>query len=174
MIMLRNYKILGFTLALGLGTQALAQAPAASAVMGKGLYEQTGSNSCSYCHGIDGNGGKIAAAAKLSEPKTWKSWKALGGDAAFAKDKAGFLKNLEDSLTEMIQKGAIAFNAGYKKTHYDWKKTGGTINAQMLGLGGAPSTAWLNKFKERGVTKEIAARSAFLHVQTLDKQGVFK
>lgn len=163
------------SLAIGLASAAVqANAPAASAAMGKGLYEQTGSNSCSYCHGIDGNGGKIAAAAKLSEPKTWKSYKALGGDAAFGKDSKKFLANLEDALVEMIQKGAIAFNASYKKPHYDFKAAGGQINAQMLGLGGAPSTAWLNKFKDRGVTKAIAAKSAYLHVQTLDKQGVFK
>jgi mono/diheme cytochrome c family protein len=161
----------------GLGILAFqnpSQALDPSAVMGAGLYDQAGSNSCSYCHGKDGNGGKIAAAAKLSEPKTWKSWKALGGDAAFAKDKAGFLKNLEESITALIKQGAISFNAGFKKPYYDWAKTGGTLNAQMLGLAGAPSQAWMKKFKDRGVDKDIAAKSAYLHVQTLDKQGVFK
>jgi hypothetical protein len=44
----------------------------------------------------------------------------------------------------------------------------------MLGLTGAPSTAWLSRFKDKGVTREIAAKSLYLYIQTLDKDGFFK
>ena len=47
-----------------LALQQTSQALEATADMGKGLYEQTGANSCLYCHGIDGKGGKVAAAAE--------------------------------------------------------------------------------------------------------------
>jgi cytochrome c553 len=167
-------KLIRFSLAGFAAFSASVFAIEASAPMGKGLYDQTGSNSCSYCHGIDGNGGKIAAAAKLSEPKTWKSYKALGGDAAFNKDKVAFLKNLEESIVTLIKQGGIAFNSSFKKPFYDWSKTGGPINAQMLGLSGPPSQAWMKKFKDKGVDKDIAAKAAYLHIKTLDKQGVFK
>lgn len=142
--------------------------------MGQGLYEQPGANSCMYCHGITGEGGKVAAAAKLDQPKTWKVYKALGGDAAFAKDKAAFLKNMEEATLNLIQKGAIAHNAAFKKPFFDWSKTGGPYNSQMLGITGAPSAAWIKKYEAKGVTKEVAAKAAYLHVQKLDKQGVFK
>jgi hypothetical protein len=146
----------------------------ASAVMGQGLYEQSGSNSCSFCHGISGTDGKVAAAAKLTTPKAWKSFKALGGDAAYSKNKVEFLKNLEDAVVDVIAKGAIAHNSSYKVAGYDLGRAGGPLNAQMLGVAGAPSSAWINKYKDRGVTKEIAARAAYLHIQSFDTQGVFK
>ena len=162
------------TLASTLGFLSQAQAIDPSAAMGQGLYEQQGSNSCSFCHGIDGKGGKVADAAKLNTPKAWKTFKALGGEAELKKNKTAFLKNMEEAIVDLIAKGAIAHNSTFKKPHHDFKKSGGPVNAQMLGLGGAPSAAWVNKFKERGVTKDIAARSAYLHIQSFDTQGVFK
>ncbi|MBS1985627.1 MAG: hypothetical protein JST16_15805 [Bdellovibrionales bacterium] len=145
-----------------------------NAAMGQGLYEQAGANSCLYCHGTGGHDGKVAVAAKLNQPKTWKVYKALGGDAAFAKDKADFLKKMEEATVDLIVKGAIAHNSSFKPAWFDWKKTGGTYNAQMLGVTGAPSAAWINKYKDKGVTKEIAAKAAYLHIQSFDSQGVFK
>ena len=158
------------TLSLSFSAQA---APAPSPAMGKGLYEQQGSNSCLYCHGIEGQGGKVKDAANLTQPKTWKSYKALGGDAAFAKNKEEFRKKLNESVANLIEKGAIAHNMGYKGAGYDWSKIQ-KFNSQMLGLSGAPSSAWLTKYKDKGVTKEIAAQAAMLHLANLDKQGVLK
>ncbi len=162
------------TFSVALAAASMAQAGEPNVAMGQGLYEQQGANSCLYCHGVDGNGGKVAVAAKLTQPKTWKSYKGLGGDAAFAKDKAGFLKNLADSVTDLILKGALAHNATYKNPAYDSKKAGGAFNAQMYGLTAAPSVAWLNKFKDKGVTKDLAAKSVYLYIQKFDTQGVFK
>ncbi len=150
-----------------------AHALSPNKAMGQAIYEQSGANSCVYCHGVGGTGGKVAQAAKLTQPKTWRTYRGLGGDAAYKKNKAEFLKNMDEALIDLIQKGAIAHNAGFKKDYFDWKKAGGTYNAQMLGLGGAPSTAWLNRQKDKGVTKEIAAEAALMFVKTLDKEGVF-
>ncbi len=164
-------------LTLGMGmlfvmnrTQALEP----TVVMGQGLYEQSGSNSCSFCHGVTGTNGKVAAAAKLTTPKAWKSFKALGGEAAYSKNKAEFMKSLEAAVVDIIAKGAIAHNSSFKAANHDFSRAGGPINAQMLGLAGAPSSAWINKYKDRGVTKEIAAKAAYLHIQSFDTQGVFK
>jgi len=161
-------------LILGASFSHTASAIDPSAAMGQGLYEQTGANSCLYCHGQGGHGGKTAGAADLSKPKTWKVYKALGGDAALAKNKSEFLKNMEEASLNLIEKGAIAHNAGFKKPYFDWKKTGGTYNAQMLGLGGAPSVAWLGRFKDKGVTKALAAKAVYLYLNSIDTQSVFK
>lgn len=158
---------------LGLGLAA-SSVQAQNEAMGQGLFEQQGANSCMYCHGIDGKGGKVAVAAKLDSPKTWKVYKALGGDAAMAKNKAEFLKNMEEASVNLILKGAISHNASFKKPYFDWSKTGGTYNAQMLGITGAPSTAWINKYKAKGVTKETAAKAAYMYIHKFDTQGVFK
>ena len=99
---------------------------------------------------------------------------ALGGDAAFTKDKAAFLKKMEEATVHLIMKGAIMHNSTYKPAGFDWSKTGGPYDAQMLGISGAPSKSWINKYKERGVTPEIAAKSAYLYLQKFDGQGVFK
>jgi len=116
----------------------------------------------------------VAAAAKLTHPKQWKTYKGLGGDAAYAKNPQEFLKRLEEGVVNVIQKGAIAHNSGFKPAWFDWKATGGPINGQMLGLTGAPSTAWLSRFKDKGVTREVAALSLYLYIQSFDVDGVFK
>jgi cytochrome c553 len=144
-----------------------------SASMGQGLFEQQGANSCQHCHGMTGEGGKVATAAKLTQPKTWQTYKALGGDAAFKKNPAEFKKNMEEAVVNLIKVGAIAHNSTFKKSYLDWKKIR-PFDVQMLGLTGAPSASWLSKYKDRGVDKAIAAQAAYLHVQTFDKQGVFK
>lgn len=162
------------SLILATGVLSVSAAYAQNEGMGQGLFEQQGANSCMYCHGIDGNGGKVAAAAKLTQPKTWKVYKALGGDAALAKNKAEFLKNMEDATVDLIMKGAISHTASYKKPFFDWSKTGGPYNAQMLGTTAAPSMAWINKYKDKGVTKEIAAKAVYMYTHKFDTQGVFK
>ena len=150
-----------------------ASALTASSKMGKGLYSQKGANSCLYCHGVSGEGGSVKAAAKLSRPKTWKIYKILGGDAAFKKDKDSFLKQMKEATVNVILQGAIRHNATFKKPWFDLKKAGKPYDAQMLGVMGAPSMAWLRKYKSKGVTKEIAAESAYLYVQSFDKDSLF-
>jgi hypothetical protein len=173
---MKNFVKLGSTLfavvLFSMPVSSWAQAKA-SQVMGQGLYEQKGSNSCLFCHGIDGKGGNVKAAAKLSEPKTWKSFAALGGEAAWKKDPTKFEAALHDSMVHLILKGAIRHNATYKPAGFDWKAIK-PFDAQMMGLGGAASVAWLKKYKDRGVTPEMAAEAAYLHVKTLDSQGIFK
>ena len=44
----------------------------------------------------------------------------------------------------------------------------------MMGLTGAPSASWLSRMKDRGVTKEVAAKSLVAYIKTLDKDGFWK
>lgn len=166
--------------AAGALTAMLARAAhaAPSAELGAKIYtvetaagKPAPANSCMYCHGISGEGGAVAAAAKLDKPKDWKSFKALGGEAEFKKDPAGFLKKFEEAISNVILVGSIRHNLTYKNNGYDLKKAGGQLNAQMLGLTGAPSMAYL---KKNNISKEDAVQALVLHVKTLDKQGVFK
>jgi cytochrome c553 len=142
-----------------------------SQVMGQGLYEQNGGNSCMFCHGISGEGGNVKEAAKLDLPKTWKTYKALGGDAAYNKDPKGFIEKMKKAVEDLIRLGAIRHNATYKEPGFDWSKIT-PFNAQMMGLGGAASVAWMKKYQKRGVNAEIAAESLWLHLKSMDKQGV--
>jgi hypothetical protein len=140
--------------------------------MGQGLFEQQGSNSCMFCHGIDGKKGNVAAAANLSQPKTWRGWKGVGGDASYSKDPKTFVANLKKHVVDLVKNGAIRHNANYKDPSFNWKAAG-PFNSQMVGLGGAASQQWLKRMAERGVTDEIAAQSLWLHIsQKLDQQGV--
>lgn len=148
--------------------------PAVMLKAGDGLFHQTGANSCVYCHGTPDQAGKVAAAAKLHLPKTWKIYKILGGDGAFAKDKAGFLQKLHDATVHLIAKGAVSHNVSFKQPWYDVAKGGGAYDSQMLGVGGPPSKAWIKKYEKRGMTPEIAAEAALVYIKTIDTQGVFK
>jgi cytochrome c553 len=148
--------------------------PAIQAKAGDGLYHQSGANSCLYCHGTPDQAGKVAAAAKLHMPKTWKIYKILGGDGAYAKNKAEFLKNMHDATVHLIAKGAVTHNVSYKEPWYDVSKGGGAYDSQMVGLGGPPSKAWVKKYeKSRAMTPEIAAESVYIYIKSLDTQGVF-
>lgn len=152
--------------------QAFAELKA-SQVMGQGLYEQNGGNSCLFCHGISGEGGNVKEAAKLDLPKTWKTYKALGGDAAYNKDPKAFLEKMEKAIENLMRLGAIRHNASYKEAGFDWSKIA-PFNAQMMGLSGAASVSWMKKYQTRGVNAEIASKSLWLHLGALDKQGVLK
>ncbi|MEO5667699.1 MAG: hypothetical protein ABIR96_06560 [Bdellovibrionota bacterium] len=164
-------KILYVTL-LGAAPAAFCQAQPSEG-MGKGLFHFEGANSCVFCHGIGGENGNVKEAAKLDHPKTWKVYAALGGDAAFKKDSAAFLAKMKTASIDLITLGAIRHNATYKADGYN-KAAIKPYNAQMMGITGSASVAWMNKYKEKGVTPAIAAESAWAYVQTLDKDGVFK
>lgn len=152
--------------------QGFAQATA-SEPMGKGLYNAEGANSCLFCHGIGGDGGSIKDAAKLSHPKTWKAYAALGGDVAFKKDPAKFVAAMKAASKNIIKLGAIRHNATYKADGYDKTKIK-NYNAQMMGLSGAASIAWMKKYQDKGMNADIASEAAWLHIITFDKDGVFK
>lgn len=161
-----------FVLLLASAPSSFAQAKPTK-FMGQGLYEQNGSNSCLYCHGTGGHDGKIAVSANLTKPKTWKSFKGAGGEAALGKNREEFLAHLEEAVVHVIKNGATIHNSGFKKDWYDAGRAGGNVNSQMVGLGGSPSVAWLKKYADRGVTKDIAAKSTYLFIQTLDSEAVF-
>jgi hypothetical protein len=157
---------------MSLTPQAFAQVQPSEG-MGKGLYNVEGANSCIFCHGIGGEGGNIKEAAKLKHPKTWKAFAAAGGEAAFKKDPKAFVARMKASTLNIIQLGAIRHNASYKAEGYN-KAAIKPYNAQMMGLSGAASVAWMNKYKDKGITPAIAAESAWLYIQTFDQDGVFK
>jgi hypothetical protein len=111
------------------------------------------------------------AAAKLSQPTTWKIYKILGGKAEYTKNKADFLAKMKEATVALIAKGSILHNATFKKPWFDLKKAGANYDAQMLGIQGAPSKQWI---KKSATTDAVAAESAYLFVQSLDKEKVFK
>ena len=139
---------------------------------GNGLYNQSGANSCVYCHGVGGVNGNVKEAANLQNPKSWKIYKILGGDGAFAKDKEGFRSKMKQATTHLILKGAIAHNSSFKQPWYDSSKAA-PYNGQMLGVNGGPSRAWLKKYKEKyGLVPEVAADSVYLYIKSLSKADV--
>ena len=163
-------------LALILSSTLLSSAfagPQAGPGKGQGLYEQPGANSCMYCHGLGGHDGKIAVAANLTKPKTWRTYRGLGGDAAFAKNKTEFVAHLTEALVSLIKNGATVHNSAFKAAWFDKNAAGGNYNAQMIGLTGSPSQNWLKKYQDKGMDKDIAAKSVLMHIKTLDTQGVF-
>ncbi len=164
-----------FALALAFWGQL---ARAQDAALGSRIYRadaavgtKAPANSCAFCHGDQGTGGSVVAAAKLNQPKTWKSYKALGGDAGLAANRAAFLAKLEEAVGSSVLNGAIRHNISYKKPGYDLAKAGGPLNAQMLGLTGAPSAAFL---KKNNVAKDVALKAVWAFLKTLDSQGVLK
>lgn len=161
-----------FLVTLSLSPAAFSQAKASEA-MGKALYSFEGANSCLFCHGLDDKPGNIKDSAKLAHPKTWKVYTALGGDATYKKDPKAFVEAMKAATTHLIRVGAIRHNATYKAPGYDKTKIK-SYNAQMMGLSGAASVAWMNKFKDKGVTPEIAAEAAWLYLVSLDKDGILK
>jgi len=153
--------------------EMVTQVTEANQFMGQGLYDQKGSNSCQYCHGIKGNGGAVATAADLTQPKTWKVYKALGGDAAFNANKVKFLKNMKEATVHLIEKGAVAHNKkSFSRDWFQWDLSG-SYNSQMLGIRGAPSARWYKKYKNRGVTKTMASEALYLYIKTMDSQGLY-
>ena len=141
--------------------------------MGDGLFNQQGANSCVYCHGVGGVNGNVKTAANLQNPKSWKIYKILGGDAAFAKDQAGFRSKMKEATLHLIYKGAIVHNSSFKKPWFDLAKAGAPYDGQMLGMTGAPSRAWVKKYKEKyGLNPEVVPESLYLYIQTLGKTDV--
>jgi hypothetical protein len=162
--------------------------------LGDFIYNTEGANTCLKCHGKGGHGGDQAGAADLRHPKTWRSYQALGGDAAFAADKDAFIKKMETALHYLISKGATTWNLRFAKTHkgvvYDWSKVedADKYNNMMKGLTTGPMRNRVRELKKKlgdagkklktHELEEVATVADFEYVKTLDdgsdKGGVFK
>ena len=89
--------------------------------MGEALFNTEGTNTCVYCHGKGGHGGNQAGAADLRHPKTWRSYQALGGDAAFNSNKEKFLKDMEEALVFLIRNEATVWNLQFAKKYPEYQ-----------------------------------------------------
>ncbi|MGQ4809747.1 hypothetical protein NKDENANG_03174 [Candidatus Entotheonellaceae bacterium PAL068K] len=161
--------------------------------IGETLFNTEGANTCLRCHGKGGHGGDQAGAADLRHPRTWRSYQALGGDAAFAADKDKFRQDMETSLLYLIRNGATSWNQKFSKKHkdikYDWSKVmipdkADKYNNMMQGVTSGPMKKQVIglkkqlKLKKTNPAKDVAALAALTYVKTFDdgseKGGVFK
>ena len=166
---------------------------------GDEIYNTEGANTCLKCHGKGGTGGDQAGAADLRHPRTWLSYQALGGDAAFEANKDEFLKKMEAALHFLFNKGGTAWNQRFSKAHkdvtYEWagvkNADGKEVNkydSMMKGVTTGPMKKQVNALKKKlgdngkklksKQLAEVAAVAAFEYVKTFDdgsdKGGVFK
>lgn len=166
--------------------------------VGESIFNTDGTNTCLKCHGKGGHGGDQAGAADLRHPRTWVSYQALGGDAAFEANKEEFLKNLETALHFLINEGGTTWNMRFSRKHkditYEWdgvKNADGKevdkYDSMMKGV-----TKMYSRIKDdlkeklgdagkklnKKQLEEVAAVAAFEYVKSLDdgsdKGGVFK
>lgn len=167
--------LLSVLVLMGLEASAQNNPNIPRAAMGNGLFNQAGTNSCVYCHGQGGVNGKVANAANLQNPKSWKIYKILGGDSAAAANPEDFKAKMKEATAHLIEKGAIVHNSSYKKDWYDVSKAGAPYDGQMLGMTATPSRQWLKKYQEKyKITPDVAAQSLYLYIESLDKSGFFK
>ena len=161
--------------------------------MGEALFNTEGTNTCVYCHGKGGHGGNQAGAADLRHPKTWRSYQALGGDAAFQSNKEKFLKDMETSLVFLVRNEATVWNLQFEKKHkdikYDWSKVtipdkADKYNNMMKGITAGPMRKQVKDLVEDKLklkfpeAQDVAAVAAFTYVKSFDDGselgGVFK
>jgi hypothetical protein len=139
--------------------------------MAKEIFQQPGSNSCMYCHGIEGHGGKVQDAADFRHPTSWRSYRGLGGLEAFKKNPKGLRSKMEELLLQLIERSAPVQNEMLRDPAFSWDRAGGSYNEQMLGLLGAPSAKWLRQHK---VPRERAARALLEYVKGFDAEKFWK
>lgn len=161
--------------------------------IGDAIYNTEGANTCLKCHGKGGHGGDQVGAADLRHPRTWRSYQALGGDAALEANKEKFLNELETAVIYLIRDGATTWNFKFEKEHpeikYDWSKVtvpdkADKYNNMMKGLTSGPMRHHVSgvkkelKLKKISDARDVAAVADFTYVKTLDdgsdKGGVFK
>ena len=162
--------------------------------VGDFIYNAEGANTCLKCHGKGGHGGDQAGAADLRHPRTWRSYLALGGDAAFDANKEEFVKKMEISLHYLINKGATTWTQRFSKAHkdiaYDWSQVekADKYDSMMKGLTTGPMKKRVKEIKDKlgdagkklktKDLSEVAAVASFEYVKTFDdgseKGGVFK
>ena len=157
--------------------------------MGEKLFNTEGTNTCVYCHGKGGHGGNQAGAADLRHPKTWRSYQALGGDAAYQANKDEFLQKLETALHFLIANGATTWNLRFDKKvkdiHYDWSKVtvpdkADKYNNMMKGVTSGPMKNQVKDVVEKPLNlkklseaEDVASVAAFTYVKSFDEDGIF-
>ena len=140
----------------------IAELPADDLVKyGKQLYLAQGGNSCNDCHGVDGIKGRLATAANLTKPSTWKAWKAAGATDA----------SVDERVVAVIEKGAGAWNSAHPDDQYD---------VQMLGAGQGATKGELRKvtksLKKSGFALEKkeriswASKAIYAYVKTMSTE----
>lgn len=157
--------------------------------MGEKLFNTEGTNTCVYCHGKGGHGGNQAGAADLRHPKTWRSYQALGGDAAYQANKDEFLQKMETAVHFLIANGGTVWNQRFEKKYkdikYDWSKV--TVpdkvdkyNNMMKGVTSGPMKNQVKdvvekplNLKKSSEAEDVASVAAFTYVKSLDEDGVF-
>ena len=167
--------------------------------LGSEIFNTEGANTCLKCHGKGGHGGDQAGAADLRHPRTWISYQALGGDAAFEANKEEFIKKMETALHYLINKGGTTWNQRFAKSHkdvvYNWdgvKNADGKevdkYDSMMKGVTTGPMKKRVKDLQDKlgdagkklkaNDLAEVGAVAAFEYVKTLDdgsdKGGVFK
>jgi len=157
--------------------------------MGEKLFNTEGTNTCVYCHGKGGHGGNQAGAADLRHPKTWRSYQALGGDAAYQANKDEFLQKMETALHYLIANGGttwnLRFDKKYKEIKYDWSKVtvpdkADKYNTMMKGVTSGPMKNQVKDVVEKPLNlkklseaEDVASVAAFTYVKSFDEDGVF-
>jgi hypothetical protein len=157
--------------------------------MGEKLFNTEGTNTCVYCHGKGGHGGNQAGAADLRHPKTWRSYQALGGDAAYQANKDEFLQKMETALHYLIANGGttwnLRFDKKYKDIQYDWSKVtvpdkADKYNTMMKGVTSGPMKNQVKDVVEKPLNlkklseaEDVASVAAFTYVKSFDEDGVF-
>jgi mono/diheme cytochrome c family protein len=110
---------------------------------GKRVFMSKGSNTCNDCHGPDGKKGRLEQAANLTDPSSWNSTKALGGDQA----------KVDAAIMYLVSNGGKKFNESYVKDHpdagWDWSKTESTsYDIQMFGVTQSSTMSELKKIRK--------------------------
>ena len=142
------------------GGWATALTDADFVTYGKQIFLAKGSNTCNDCHGKDGKKGRLAQAADLTLPSTWRATKALDGDKA----------QVDAALAYLISKGGKKFNENYltenPDTSWSWDKAGAAqYDIQMFGVTQSSTKAEVKKIrkalKKKGVSMGKSEMDAF-------------
>jgi cytochrome c5 len=127
---------------------------------GERIFMAKGSNTCNDCHGKDGTTGRLEQSANLTQPATWRSTRALGGDQA----------KVDAALTYLVSNGGKKFNQNYVAEHpdagWDWSKADAkAYDIQMFGVTQSSTMAEIKKIrkdmKKAGVALDKADMTAF-------------
>jgi len=142
------------------GGWATALTEADFVTYGQQIFLTKGGNTCNDCHGADGKKGRLAQAADLTQPQTWRATRALSGDKA----------KVSEALSYLISNGGTKFNENYAKDHpdagWDWAKADATAyDIQMFGVTQDATKAEIKKIrktlKKKGVSMDKSALVAF-------------
>ena len=149
--------------------------------MGERIYHTRGANTCLMCHGAQGKGGSIAEAARLDEPRTWKTFQALGGKEELQKNPQKFLQQMQTVDEAIIQYGSIRWNQERKDFHPNIQLDI-SLDPLMYGIQQAPTLKEINTIRREIKTnkdlrlskqemQQLAAHAVFEYIKTFDKGG---